>query len=95
MRLRKMDPDVLVSVQYLLLGAGPSVENVGEVECIAGAGRSQHGIADRQVDWMGKDLGGEDPGLGCHPGYVPGARTEEPRNGVVHELAAGRIGGGH
>src|SRR5438874_3368966 len=55
-----MYPDVLVSVQELLFGPGPSVHHLGHVQLIVRAVWPQDRVANRGVEGVTEDLLGED-----------------------------------
>ena len=77
MRPRQMHPDVLVAVQELLLGPGPSVHHLGDVQLIARAVRPQDRIADVRVEGMAEDLLAEDARPCRHARDLPHAISVE------------------
>ena len=72
-----MDPDVLVAVQELLLGAGPAVHHLRDVQLIARAVRPQDRVADVGVEGMTEDLLAEDARPRRHARDLPHAIAVE------------------
>src|ERR1043165_7405335 len=72
-----MYPDVLVSMQELLLGPGASVHHLGHVQLIARAVWPQDRVANRGVEWVTEDLLGEDALPRRHTRDLPDAISVE------------------
>ena len=86
-RLRQVDPDVLVAVQVLPFGAGAAVEHVRDVELVARAAGAEDGVARGSEERVGQDLVGEDRRLARDAGDVARLPPEEPGDRVVEEPA--------
>src|SRR6266481_9250399 len=89
-----MHPDVLVAVQELLLGPGPSVHHLSHVQLIARAVRPQDRIADAGVEGMTEYLLAEDARPRRHACDLPNAISVEVVDRRVQIGAVG-VGGEH
>ena len=70
-------PHDLVLMPELGRGAREAFEEVGQIELVAGAGRSEDGVAQCQKERMDHDFGGEGGRLGREAGDVAGLGVED------------------
>ena len=80
-------------MDVLLLGAGPALEQMADVELPLRAVRAEHPLVDRLVERVQEHLVDVSAGVRGEPGQVLDVRAEEVGDERVDELAGGRIVG--
>ena len=88
-RPRHVAPHQLVAVQHLLVGARAPLQEVAEVELVAGAVGEQDPIADGHQQRVAHDVDGERPRQPRGARQLLGERPVEGLHHVVEELFVG------